>query len=42
MAVATGDAIVSTNFTVPYGIDQGALSLSVVVNGIASDPWPST
>lgn len=36
MAIRTGDAIVSTNFDVPAGIEGGATLLQVVVNGVAS------
>jgi formylmethanofuran dehydrogenase subunit C len=36
MAVATGKAIVSTNFDVPASIETGASSLQVVSNGIPS------
>jgi hypothetical protein len=36
MGVATGDAIVSTNFDVPAGMETGASSLEVVANGIPS------
>jgi hypothetical protein len=36
MAVATGKAIVSTNFDVPAGTETGASSLEVVANGIPS------
>jgi hypothetical protein len=36
MAVATGSAIVSTNFDVPPGVETGASSLVVVANGIPS------
>jgi hypothetical protein len=36
MGVATGSAIVSTNFDVPAGMDTGASSLVVVANGIPS------
>jgi len=36
MAVATGKAIVSTNFDVPAGMETGASSLVVVANGIPS------
>jgi hypothetical protein len=36
MAVATGTAIVSTNFDVPAGMEMGASSLEVVANGIPS------
>ena len=38
MAVATGSAIVSTNFDVPAVIELGPSSLVVVANGIASAP----
>jgi hypothetical protein len=37
MAVATGDAIVSTNFRVPATAELGASTLTVVTNGIPSD-----
>ena len=36
MAVATGSAIVSTNFDVPAGMETGLSSLEVVANGIPS------
>jgi len=36
MGVATGSAIVSTNFDVPTKIDKGASTLQVVANGISS------
>lgn len=36
MAVATGSAVVSTNFDVPAGMETGASSLEVVANGIPS------
>ena len=36
MAVATGSAIVSTNFDVPHAIESGASTLQVVANGIPS------
>jgi hypothetical protein len=36
MAVATGNAIVSTNFDVPAKMETGASSLVVVANGIPS------
>ena len=36
MAVATGSAIVSTNFDVPAGAETGASSIEVVANGIPS------
>jgi len=38
MAVATGSAVVSTEFDVPASIETGASTLEVVANGIASDP----
>lgn len=38
MAVATGSAIVSTNFDVPANIELGASNLVVVANGIPSAP----
>jgi hypothetical protein len=42
MAVATGSAIVSTNFDVPLNIETGASALVVVANGIPSASWPLT
>jgi hypothetical protein len=36
MAVATGKAIVSTNFDVPEKMETGDSSLEVVANGIPS------
>jgi hypothetical protein len=36
MAVATGSAVVSTNFDVPSSMETGPSSLEVVANGIAS------
>ncbi len=36
--VATGDLSVSTEFTLPAGIHPGRYTLSVIANGIASDP----
>jgi hypothetical protein len=36
MAVATGSAVVSTNFDVPAGMETGPSSLEVVANGIPS------
>jgi hypothetical protein len=36
MAVATGNAIVSTNFDVPAGMETGPSTLEVVANGIPS------
>ena len=38
MGVATGSAIVSTEFDVPAKIEKGASRLEVVTNGIASSP----
>ena len=38
MAVATGNAVVSTQFDVPTQADAGASTLVVVANGIASAP----
>jgi hypothetical protein len=38
MGVATGTHRVSTTFDVPTGAETGASDLSVVANGIASDP----
>ncbi len=38
MAVATGNAVVSTQFDVPAQADVGASTLVVVANGIASTP----
>ncbi len=38
MAVATGSAIVSTNFDVPATMESGASTLEVVANGIPSAP----
>jgi hypothetical protein len=38
IGVATGDAVVSTQFTLPAGIPAGTYSLFVVANGIASTP----
>jgi Kelch motif len=40
MGVATGTAIVSTNFTVPGDIEEGLSDLCVVVNGISSPCVP--
>jgi hypothetical protein len=39
MGVATGNAIVSTSFDVPAGIESGPLELFVVANGIPSEPF---
>jgi hypothetical protein len=36
MAVATGSAVVSTNFDVPSGMETGASSLEIIANGITS------
>jgi hypothetical protein len=38
MGVATGGAIVSTQFSVDLGTETGASSLVVVANGIPSVP----
>ncbi len=38
MGVATGNAVVSTNFDVPMGAEAGSSSLAVIANGIASAP----
>ena len=38
MAVATGSALESTQFTVPNDLDFGPYELAVVANGIASQP----
>ena len=38
MAVATGNASVSTNFDVPANVETGASQLYVVANGIPSNP----
>ena len=38
MAIATGSAVVSTEFDVPASIETGASTLEVVTNGIASNP----
>jgi hypothetical protein len=38
MGVATGSAIVSTEFDVPKKIGKGASQLVVVTNGIPSTP----
>ena len=40
MGVATGSAIVSTNFTVPHDIEEGPSELCVVANGISSPCVP--
>jgi hypothetical protein len=40
MGVATGSAMVSTNFHVPAGIDEGPSELCVVTNGISSPCVP--
>jgi Galactose oxidase, central domain len=42
MAVATGSAIVSTNFDVPASMETGASTLEVVANGIPSLPMSIT
>lgn len=38
MAIATGSAVVSTNFKLPASIEPGPSQLTVVANGIPSDP----
>jgi hypothetical protein len=40
MAVATGNAQVSTNFDVPGNIENGASTIQVIANGIPSQPVP--
>jgi hypothetical protein len=40
MGVATGSAVVSTQFDVPAGIETGASTLQVVANGIPSNGVP--
>ncbi len=40
MGVATGASIQTTNFVIPWGTPEGAAELTVVANGIASEPWP--
>ena len=40
MAVNTGKAIHSTQFTVPFGAELGGWNITVIANGIASDPFP--
>ncbi|MDT5357016.1 MAG: hypothetical protein QOJ56_5548 [Mycobacterium sp.] len=42
MAVATGNATVSTTFTVPSGLAPGQYQLFVVANGIVSDAFAVT
>jgi hypothetical protein len=42
LGVATGAAPQSTRFTVPAGIETGAAELTVVANGIPSDPFAVT
>jgi hypothetical protein len=37
--VATGSTPVSTQFTLPAGLPQGVYSLTVIANGIASNPF---
>jgi uncharacterized protein (TIGR03437 family) len=39
MGVATGAALVSTQFDVPPSVETGPSTLVVVANGIASNPW---
>ena len=38
MAIATGSAIVSTHFKLPFGVPAGKADLVVIANGIASEP----
>ena len=38
MGVATGNAIVSTHFKVPFNVPHGKADLVVIANGIASEP----
>lgn len=38
MAVATGNKPVTTQFTIPSNIPEGPYDLSVIANGISSDP----
>jgi hypothetical protein len=38
MAIGTGSQVVSTTFTVPPGLVQGAYEVSVIANGISSTP----
>ena len=40
MGVATGSTLVSTQFTVPWDIDQGPSEVCVVANGISSTYFP--
>ena len=40
MAICTGAAIVSTNFTVPSNIESGPSTIQIVTNGIASPGVP--
>jgi hypothetical protein len=42
MGVATGGAMVSTQFDVPAATETGTSALAVVANGIASLPLPVT
>jgi len=39
MGVATGNAIESTQFTVPFEAEPGASEVTVTANGISSDGW---
>jgi hypothetical protein len=38
MAIGTGSQVVSTHFTVPTNVPQGAYMVSVIANGISSTP----
>jgi hypothetical protein len=40
MGVATGATIITTNVSVPAGIEKGRAELEVVANGIASNGFP--
>jgi uncharacterized repeat protein (TIGR01451 family) len=42
MGVATGAAMVSTQFNCPASIEKGPSTLVVIANGIPSHPWPLT
>jgi hypothetical protein len=37
MGVATGQSVVSTQFTVPYSVSAGSYELAVIANGISSE-----
>jgi uncharacterized protein (TIGR03437 family) len=42
MGIATGAALVSTQFDIPPSIEKGFSTLVVIANGIASSPWTLT